>query len=1244
MTVIQRIRSAGQALVEFTFAAVLIFFLLAAAIDLGMIFFTMQSLHSAAQEGALFGSMMFYDDVNDEDGDGILKRDPYYNPSIVGGVPVSQTDALEHDPPLWYFYEGYYQGIRERTVYEAGHEGGSGFSNLHDLNHDGRRDTWEEIRDNGWVNISIFRHLPGGGTEPCGDPYVDNECKIRVTVRSRYQLFFPLAPAFTDEIWLQSSYVVEMNESGFAKAPSTDPGVYVPLETETPTPTETPEPATPTPTPNPYCVTAFEGRGVVPAAVEEPWESAFVPEGVQGDGDTDGATEEGASKVELCSSGLGIQPAASTDDFYYVYAQREGSAAKFVSFSARVTNWALDGSANDGTSAGLMIRKDREPHHPYAMVAYVPSRNQVVFQIRADESVAAVPAWADLPLNFQPSESTPLWLRLERTNSLIAASYKTTGEWQYIKHGATNWVDVDLYQSYALFGMSQSSGTDTLFALSTFQDIQIVPNAGPQLEVVFIEPEDGTELVSFESDTTTEATRHTNFEIELRPETTDTFQVEKVVYTLVSPDGATDLDGMPHTWTREGGTMSCNQNGCNPSFMLCPFGGEAGNCDPMPESTYESLQARGANNNYYTIRAEVYVKDEPDPRVFGGQSRFFINRPQIEFYNPPNDEYVWQAGDAGDVGVHAWDRKNGRMVDDGGWRGTNGIGLTAMEYAMVFYPTLPEGYIEEARGSLCDSQPRYCQQRLYETDYDRMLENGYSLDDLVCMFGSHADGSCREMSAEDGALPDPAGRLPEYEELRAGEYFLAARALSTLPDGMKPGEAGFDESLWTEWAWRQRIVVPPIEFRFSHAGGSWEAEEVPVVNRDNTNALKVEVNAPHVGPDNGDGLDFIRVELYKRNGAQIVPVTSLNLSPQVDVQALDPVPDFFCIFAGSTEGGADCPNAEKEPFYNLEGGRYILRVLATNKASDLHAWVEDERELQIDTAPIARRFVDRNNNFLTEDGSRSVKGEEDTVVRLVAHIDEADEGIDLDKNGEGVYQVEFQLFEEETNIPFPAGQGATTYVLSTEDVSSSPFYCPFGFDGSDCRPISYGDDGDFHSLKSKTRYTLWAVPKRQIEGELQSGNPLGFTFVIPEMQAKFKDGAPAFNEAVKELEETRFELEAHDPRYGSTENGAGIAAFGFEMCRAGGSCIEKTYGIAMVDGNLRFVEDADPNEEAYTATYDDGYGGSRPSLCLFGQEDGSTDCQTMAPEAFREPAQRQLHHQCVGAELGRRGSPGHRLE
>lgn len=49
-------KSTGQALVEFTLAATLIFFLVSAAVDLGLIFFSVQALRAAAQEGATFGS------------------------------------------------------------------------------------------------------------------------------------------------------------------------------------------------------------------------------------------------------------------------------------------------------------------------------------------------------------------------------------------------------------------------------------------------------------------------------------------------------------------------------------------------------------------------------------------------------------------------------------------------------------------------------------------------------------------------------------------------------------------------------------------------------------------------------------------------------------------------------------------------------------------------------------------------------------------------------------------------------------------------------------------------------------------------------------------------------------------------------------------------------------------------------------------------------------------------------------
>src|SRR6185369_12055589 len=47
----------GQALVEFALFATLLFFMLAAAVDVGLMFFSYQAMASAAQEGANFGSM-----------------------------------------------------------------------------------------------------------------------------------------------------------------------------------------------------------------------------------------------------------------------------------------------------------------------------------------------------------------------------------------------------------------------------------------------------------------------------------------------------------------------------------------------------------------------------------------------------------------------------------------------------------------------------------------------------------------------------------------------------------------------------------------------------------------------------------------------------------------------------------------------------------------------------------------------------------------------------------------------------------------------------------------------------------------------------------------------------------------------------------------------------------------------------------------------------------------------------------
>ena len=241
----QRRRTTGQALVEFALSATLIFFMLAAAVDLGLIFFTLQGIHNAAQEGATYGSRWL---INQN------PNDPY--------SPVVLDE----------------KGIRDRVRHEAGAEGGIGFVNLLDLNNNGTDDSAESNVLQQYIRISALQDTDGNG-----DPYNDangvadsvdiggdytpcpslsgttKRCFIRVVVSIDDHLQFPLAPAFAEQIRLTSSYVTQMR-SGFSQGgqPTLTPVIVTvtPIPTNTPvaTPTRTPTTgptSTPTRTPTP---------------------------------------------------------------------------------------------------------------------------------------------------------------------------------------------------------------------------------------------------------------------------------------------------------------------------------------------------------------------------------------------------------------------------------------------------------------------------------------------------------------------------------------------------------------------------------------------------------------------------------------------------------------------------------------------------------------------------------------------------------------------------------------------------------------------------------------------------------------------------------------------------------------------------------------------------------------------------------------------------------------------------------
>jgi hypothetical protein len=189
-------KTSGQALVEFTLAATLIFFLLAAAVDLGLIFFTLQGMRTAAQEGAAFGSYP----AQVMNADGSLNR-----------VDLRYTEILQR-------------------VRQSSGDGNGGFANLHDLDGNGVRDENETSplhtdpkNANAWVYVELLKGSNANnltGTCATNQPGFDMQngglnCWVRVRVRYNYRFQFPLAPSFADTVQLQVVQTMPVRSSFF---------------------------------------------------------------------------------------------------------------------------------------------------------------------------------------------------------------------------------------------------------------------------------------------------------------------------------------------------------------------------------------------------------------------------------------------------------------------------------------------------------------------------------------------------------------------------------------------------------------------------------------------------------------------------------------------------------------------------------------------------------------------------------------------------------------------------------------------------------------------------------------------------------------------------------------------------------------------------------------------------------------------------------------------------------------------
>ncbi len=262
--------AAGQALVEFALAATLIFFLLSAAVDLGFVFFSLQGLNNAAQEGARYGARWLFTEANG-----------------------SETERSLQD---W--------EIRNRVRFESGNGGGVNGVNLHDLDNDGVIDhdgDGDGVPDrlargdsHAMLETYIQVELLGDTdlqpeTDLTPDPDCLNQsgvvrypCYVRVAVQYDYDMFFGALPGIGGDIELTQAHTERIIDPFDQEGNIGGPGGGGSFTEQTLTPTNTPtntatptETNTPTPTLSPTITPIPEGEVVVlfktPNDSESPW-------------------------------------------------------------------------------------------------------------------------------------------------------------------------------------------------------------------------------------------------------------------------------------------------------------------------------------------------------------------------------------------------------------------------------------------------------------------------------------------------------------------------------------------------------------------------------------------------------------------------------------------------------------------------------------------------------------------------------------------------------------------------------------------------------------------------------------------------------------------------------------------------------------------------------------------------------------------------------------------------------------
>lgn len=157
-------RTRGQAVVEFALASIVLFLLITAVVDLGLMFLTYQTMISAVKEGLSYGA---------------------YRP--VEPNPVNPSSPLANDANIRY-------RIRHSNIDPATGEPSISFINLGDLNHNDLDDEGEAGVLGQYLAISAYQD--SSPSTACATR--TRNCWLRIDMRYDYHFIFPLAPVFGD--------------------------------------------------------------------------------------------------------------------------------------------------------------------------------------------------------------------------------------------------------------------------------------------------------------------------------------------------------------------------------------------------------------------------------------------------------------------------------------------------------------------------------------------------------------------------------------------------------------------------------------------------------------------------------------------------------------------------------------------------------------------------------------------------------------------------------------------------------------------------------------------------------------------------------------------------------------------------------------------------------------------------------------------------------------------------------------